>query len=424
MKSNNKIHRNGRPVQQFFQLASCAIASLISFGIVQPATAAETVFLRYYSESISVPLSDLETFAASGETSDALGEFLAEIPIEATRFQELLNRQISDLGKLLGPNDLRFLAIQYSKMVGDPLGRPITEPIVETLQESFADDRRLTILEFLQNYDGDQVRVDLPMLDRESEGFDRFVRRIEPILELATVLLPEIVCECELEVENVSDSAQFCQEQLLASASLVSLSSMGNHGTIKGASDPSQDLTAQRRIEMPDIPGAEKVTIEYGILTIDFRVDDLTTFAETGEYPRIWNTYFGLANISPEAFRAALVKEIAVDPIELNQHLNSLLGEYVLFQISRVIHGQAQNSNIQVLRSSLMRSAISEERLTFLEFLQNFPLPVVIIEGLNLKRFSRNIGQQGLVGTTTTGLEDMLLELQSEAADEICDCPE
>jgi len=422
MKSNNKISWNGRPLRQFFQLASCAIASLMSFGIIQPATASETVFLRYYSQSISVPLSDLEAFAASGETTNTLGEFLEEIPLEGTRFQELLNRQISDLGKLLGPNDLRFLAIQYSKMVGDPLGRPITEPIVEALQESFADDRHLTILEFLQNYDGDQVRVDLPMLDRESESFDRFVRRIEPILELATVLLPEIVCECE--VENVSDSAQFCQKQLLASTSLLSLNSVSNDRTTDLEGDSIHNLTAQSRVKLPDIPGAEKVTVKYGILTIDFRVDDLTTFAETGEYPRIWNTYFNFANISPEAFRAALVKEIAVDPIELNQHLNSLLGEYVLFQISRVIHGQAQNSNIQVLRSSLMRSALSEERLTFLEFLQNFPLPVVIIEGLNLKRFSNNVSQQGLVGTTTTGLEDMLLELQSEAANKICDCPE
>jgi len=415
MKSENQVSTSEKPLWRFWLLAIWAIGSLSGLGIVLPVVAAETVILRHQSQSVSVPLNELKTFAESGESTESLAIFLEQIPLESNRIRELMNREISDAGKRLGPNDLQFLAIQYNKLVGDPLGRPITQPLVEALEETFADDRRITTLELLEKYDRDAVRVDLPRLDRSVREFERFVERIEPILEVTALLLPELVCECELEQANVQEQVERCQAQLVASTSILPLTPA-----------PSGDsrAIAQRLITLPPIDGAEKVTFQYGLITINFGVDDLTTFAETGEYPSAWNSYFGIANVSPESFRALLVKDIPVDPIELHTRLNSLLGEYLLFQVSRVIHGKAGNSNIQVLRSSLMRSALSNNQLTFLEFLQNFPLSVVVIEGLNLKRFSRNLGQQGAVGAVTTGVEDMLLELQSEAADEICNCPE
>ncbi|WP_041596277.1 alpha/beta hydrolase [Halothece sp. PCC 7418] len=411
MESENQVSTSGKPFQRFWLLAICAIGSLSGLGIVLPVVAAETVILRHQSQRVAIPLNELKTFAESGESSESLAIFLEQIPLESSRIRELMNREISDTGRLLGPNDLQFLAIQYNKLIGDPLGRPIIEPLVEALEKTFADDRRITTLELLETYDRDEVRVDLPRLDRSVTEYERFVERIEPILAVTELLLHELVCECELQGGNFQEQEMGYPPQLVASIIPVT-----------PASDSSP--MAQRLITLPPIDGAEKVTFQYGVITVNFRVDDLTTFAETGEYPSVWNTYFGIANVSPENFRALLLKEISVDPIALHKRLNSLLGEYLLFQVSRVVHGKAGNSNIQVLRSSLMRSALSNNQLTFLEFLQNFPLSVVVIEGLNLKRFARNVGQQGVVGTVTTGVDDLLLELQSEAADEICDCPE
>ena len=407
MKLKNQGSTNS--LWRFWSLAIWVIGSLSSLGIVLPVVAADTVILRYRSQLVSIPLRELEAFAESGERSESLGRFLEQIPLESSRIQGLMNREISDAGKRLGPNDLQFLAIQYNKLVGDPLGRPMTEPLVAALEAAFADDRRFTILELLDEYDKDEVRVDLLNLDRSVTEFERFVERIEPILEVTALLLHELVCECELPGGDVPEQGKSDSPQLVASLLPVT---------------PVSDASATAQITLPPLDGAEKVSFQYGLITVNFAVDDLTTFAETGEYPSVWNTYFGIANVSPDSFRALLLKEIAVDPMELHKRLNSLLGEYLLFQVSRVVHGKAGNSNIQVLRSSLMRSALSNNQLTFLEFLQNFPLSVVVIEGLNLKRFARNVGQQGVVGTVTTGVEDMLLELQAEAADEVCDCPE
>lgn len=422
MESNNQISSNRRPLPRFLRLASYLIVSLSSLGIVLPVVAAETVILRYQRQSISVPLQELEAFVVSGETTESLKGFLVQIPLETTRIQELMNREISDTGKRLGPNDLQFLAIQYNKVVGDPLGRPLTDPLVAALEETFADDRRVSLLELLEKYDADEVRVDLPRLDRSVQEFERFVERMEPVLEITNRLLPELVCECELQNNNQLDRSKINENPLVASTSIFQSPSVRSTDYKGITAGTDLRAIAPRRIQLPPIPGAEKITFRYGPLTVDIRVDDLNTFAETGEYPAVWNTYFGMANVSPEEFRALLGKELPVDGIELHQHLNSILGEYLLYQVSRIVHGDAENANIQVLRSSLMRSALDNERLTFLEFLQNFPLPVVFIEGLNLQRFSRNISEQRFVGTVTSGVDDMLLELQAEAADEVCEC--
>jgi hypothetical protein len=245
---------------------------------------------------------------------------------------------------------------------------------------------------------------------------------MEPVLEITNRLLPELVCECELQNNNQLDRSKINENPLVASTSIFQSPSVRSTDYKGITAGTDLRAIAPRRIQLPPIPGAEKITFRYGPLTVDIRVDDLNTFAETGEYPAVWNTYFGMANVSPEEFRALLGKELPVDGIELHQHLNSILGEYLLYQVSRIVHGDAENANIQVLRSSLMRSALDNERLTFLEFLQNFPLPVVFIEGLNLQRFSRNISEQRFVGTVTSGVDDMLLELQAEAADEVCEC--
>lgn len=388
-----------------------AIAGSLALAWTLPVAAAETIILRDRDQSISLSVEELQTFVESGETSPQLQEFIEQVPQDPTRIRELMNSEIPDTGKLLGANDLEFMALQLNKVVGEPLGRPITEPLVETLTESFADDRAISILEIIEEYDGDEVKVELARLDRVNQDLTLFVSRIEPILEVITVLLPELVCECELAPTAVKSEAIACPFRSMAKAEVpLILVASGDLETIA------------QRSSLPEIPGAQRVSFRYGLFSLDFQVDELTTFAETGEYPAAWNTYFNLANIDPENLRGALTREFPVDAISLNDRLNSILGEYLLFQVSRVIHGEASGADIQVLRSALVRSALSEGRLTFLEFLQNFPLPLVVVEGLNLTRFSRNVNQEGVVRTATFGLENMLLELQSEVADDICNC--
>ena len=106
----------------------------------------------------------------------------------------------------------------------------------------------------------------------------------------------------------------------------------------------------------------------------------------------------------------------------LDDILNNLIGEYILFQVGQVIHTPSKQANIQALRSALILSAMDDDKISILEFLQNYPTRRVMIEGLNLVRTAKNFKEKGIVKTSTARLEDILVELQEFGAENDCNC--
>ncbi|NJO80088.1 MAG: alpha/beta hydrolase [Cyanobacteria bacterium RM1_2_2] len=145
---------------------------------------------------------------------------------------------------------------------------------------------------------------------------------------------------------------------------------------------------------------------------------------KTGKLSRGWRFYLNLVNIDREDLRQALSQEVTVDGLFLDQKLNSLLGEFLLFEVGQVIQPPSGGARIQALRSTLVLSALRDNRFSVLELLQNYPTQEIQVNGLRLARLGRTVSRlraRGLTGIASS-VEDWLVQVQSSAAESVCDC--
>jgi len=485
MTLNSVFSRNPLPsLFKATGLALAFASSALFLGHTAFARSRDMVLLQHNQSSVEVPLSDLQALAETGELSDELEEYFSTIPVSPEETQIILSEVIFDGGIPISSNSVEFLTIQLSRSIGDTLRRERRDDMFDALSEAFADDRQISIMEIVENYPDSTTRVSLNRLARLQTDLTLFVERIEPVLAVVEELLPELVCDCLLEGETVPVTELFTDTQLLATTTLLnsgvksgnpndkvcdgvtladkraeynraiaqlksisttltasssSVSSAKSNLTspVESVNNPlpnqSQILLAQSEPQ-PLIPLntttrsrvpasiVEDIIIAFGPLRPSFSVAAMEEFIETGVVPNGWRFYFSVAGINAEEFRTALTKEVAVDVAFVGGLLNNTLGEYLLFQVGTIIRTPSRDSNIQALRAAIILSSVDDGKISLFEFIKNYPASQVVVEGVNLARFGSNLSRQGVVGTATSGLEDMLLELQADVADDVCNC--
>ncbi|MEB3211816.1 MAG: alpha/beta hydrolase [Leptolyngbyaceae bacterium] len=476
---------SARPPATLLKLAGLALSlagSIVLLGQTVLARSRDRVLLQYHQTTIEVPLSDLQTLAATGATSPALAEYFQSIDLTPEETQRILSQVVFDEGIPISSNSVEFLTIQTSRSIGDVLRRERREDMLTALRESFADDRQISIIEIIENYPDSITRVNLGRLDRLQSDLELFVERIEPILSVVELLLPELVCDCLLEEDTLpeasySDDVQrvgiapplypepkaapnqqltnnaektcngttLAEKRAIYEGAIAQLTTIMNEGSrtsspmaqtisflteddslspdavAQMAPAPLIPLSLEGRSRIPD-PVIEDVTIAFGPFRPSFSVAALEEFIETGNLPNGWRFYLSVAGLSSEEFRTALTEEVDVDFAFMDGLLNNILGEYVLYQVGTVIHTPSGDANIQALRSALILASIDDGKVSLFEFIQRYPASQIIVEGLNLARLGNNLRRRGVVRTTTARLEDLLLELQAGVADSVCNC--
>lgn len=457
------------------------VGTMMLWGLPATARRNKAVTLQYDHATTTVPLREVREWTESGELSADLQQYFGSISIDPDTARDILNTEIYDGGIPLGRSNIQFLAIQIARKMGDPLRRERRNDMEDTLRVSFANDRKITILEIIENYPDSTVRVDLKQLNRLRTDIKDFVERIGPVLNVAEQLLPDLVCDCEFDDNR---TATLTQPTLPPSPVLLtepisaasSSSTNSNDGLKRDCQSAKRDQARERYqaaiaqlktfveydtpIDTPDYlaqheaivpinaapianpviaqesltplastqssrlpsPIAENVIIVVGPIRPSFAIQDLDRFVETGTVPNGWRFFFSVAGTNAEEFRTALTAEVDVDVLFMDRLLNGILGEYLLFRVGQVIHTPSEDANIQALRSALIFSAVDDGKVSLLEFLRNYPSTNIMVQALNLARFGRDIQSQGLVASQTAGLEDMLLELQAGVAENVCDC--
>lgn len=417
-----------------FRWRRVGLSLLLGFGmalvIISRATAATTVLLQYGDLKLSVPLAELQSFAQQGEPSAELQEFFQKTQEDPKQVRQWLTTSISPgLGAVL-PEE--FVLYQINKTLGDPLGREDFPSLKTALAQAYDGDRAFSVLEVLEQYPKSEVRLTLSSLQRVYADVSLIVTRIEPVLAVAKQLLPELVCDCAITAEAIPD------KKFAVPASLSEPADQRDNKTIAYtqaqtaikslfAFEAIEDTaTTQQLVAINNAPAyADKNLIfAFGPIRPSISVGELTQFVETGALSRGWRFYLNLANIDRENFRQALSREIAVDGKFLDQQLNSLLGEFLLYEVGQIIQPPTGGAKIQALRSSLVLSALRDHRFSVLELLQNYPTRQIQINGLRLARLGRSASRlraQGLAGVASS-VEDWLLQVQASAAESICDC--
>lgn len=436
------------PIASVVSLISATIASacrrwglyvLLSIGICglvlgSQVQAAGTVVLQFRDRTLPVPLAELQAFAADEDGSAEIQEFIQANGQNPAAINRWLTTPIIPPQRLLSTTR-DFALTQVNKVVGDPLGRGSIDPLRRAFQAALRNDSQVSVLELVERYPAASVRLELSRMERVYGDVDQVLTRIAPVLEVTQTFLPELFCDCNSEAAATSTSQSSAkpalpsptQVQVQARKTVAPLLSEREGAIAPAFPAPAAPEPAYMALEPSDSPALENrnLVIQFGILGRSIPLQNLTRFAETGELSSGWRTNFNLVGADPAAVRTALTQEVSVDVLFLDRTLNTLLGEYLLFQVGQVVQTQANTANIQALRSALVLAAADDDRLSLLEVLQRYPTPNVIIDARELARLGRrasNFQPRDAMRSLGITLEDWLLELQAAAIEDLCTC--
>ncbi|MEM9118095.1 MAG: alpha/beta hydrolase [Cyanobacteria bacterium P01_F01_bin.56] len=132
---------------------------------------------------------------------------------------------------------------------------------------------------------------------------------------------------------------------------------------------------------MSEAIAAEKVVLTYGPISMQVPITELEELAETGAPSGQLQELLALSNQEPEAVRTTLTDPVPVNLTVLDLALNSLPGEWVLDQMSEIIHPPSGTGSRQALRSALVNAASDDNEITLLEVMQAYPTPELMVRG-------------------------------------------
>lgn len=382
------------------------------------AQAAQVVLLQSRDLRLAVPLAELQTFAAGGTPSPALQRFWQQTEQDPAQVKQWLTTAIAPprAARLIAPE---FLLLQLNKTVGDPLGRENLAPLRTALRRSLKRDNAFSLLEVMQNYPAGQVRLEVSRLEHVYRDVNLLVTRIEPILQATKDLLPELLCDCEGNLQPRGEDSK-----AIAHTPYHSLLS-GETAVLPKSAASTADamLLAQLPSTAPELAN-KALQFQFGPFARNIPLPALTNFAETGALSRGWRSLFRIARVDPELVRTGLNEQVSVNQRTLDRLLNNLLGEYLLFQIGQIVHTPSSVANLQAMRSALVLAA-ADGQISVLEIIQQYPTRQLVVNGLQIARLGQSFSRfqsAGGVRRTVVDLEEWLLQLQASQAKLVCNC--
>ncbi|WP_193197806.1 alpha/beta hydrolase [Nostoc sp. MG11] len=136
---------------------------------------------------------------------------------------------------------------------------------------------------------------------------------------------------------------------------------------------------------------AERMVLKYGIFRESLSVEELSTFAQTGELSRSLRVNLALARQNPRAIRQYLTQPVKVNPVFVDRVLNSPVGNVILDQISEVIHTPSRRADRQAIRAALVLSASQDGQVSLIEIIENYPTTEVEADGDRLESAYRQL---------------------------------
>jgi hypothetical protein len=157
----------------------------------------------------------------------------------------------------------------------------------------------------------------------------------------------------------------------------------------------------------------QKVTLTYGPQQISIPIEELETFAETGEASKVIR--FITVFVDRELFRTALTQKIpAPNPLFLNDAMDFLVGELFLFEIGQVIHTPSRKNVIEALRASIGLSVLDDREISLLEVIEKYPAQELFIDAKQLSKASQ------YVTFLVSGAEQGIMFMRETLGDLIC----
>ena len=169
---------------------------------------------------------------------------------------------------------------------------------------------------------------------------------------------------------------------------------------------------------LPTTPAiaADRLVVTFGPLGRSIPVADFRALADTGETTRQIRWYLNVADLDAETFRQILTREVNIDQQLIDRVTYSLPGEFLLHEIGNTIHTKSRRANIQALRAAFLLSTSGDDKISLIEFLEQYPTQELYVDGVSLLNFVQDVDR------IRDRLEPVVAAVESFLEGLVCDC--
>lgn len=161
---------------------------------------------------------------------------------------------------------------------------------------------------------------------------------------------------------------------------------------------------------------ADQLVVTFGFLGRSIPIEDLRVLAETGEVTEELRWYVNIANVEPEVLQQVLSQEFTISQRLIDRVTYALPGEFLLSQVGNTIHTRSRRADIQALRAALLLSTSGDNRISLIEFLEQYPTQQVYLDSRSLLAFLGDVNRiRGEIQPVVTAIEGFLETL-------VCNC--
>ena len=137
---------------------------------------------------------------------------------------------------------------------------------------------------------------------------------------------------------------------------------------------------------------SEKVIFKYSGATQSVSLEELQTFADTGETSPSLEFLLNFGKQNPFIIRWVLNQQFPANTKLIYDLLNTAPGEFALSQTSVVLSAKSEKANVKALRGALIKSAGDDNLISLIELLENYPTKEVYVDGKILSQVQRDLG--------------------------------
>jgi hypothetical protein len=165
------------------------------------APAAEEIILRFETTEVTIPVNEITVFVQKGTVdSTDLQSFFQRYPRVQQVVRDVLGKEIN-ISRTFGERFFQtttgeFVLTQLDKLINTPVAGAGLESLRTALLTSYQTDNRFSLLEVINNYPGQTIRLDVSLVERVYNDVSAFVERIQPALEVVRGVLQDFICEC------------------------------------------------------------------------------------------------------------------------------------------------------------------------------------------------------------------------------------
>ena len=154
---------------------------------------------------------------------------------------------------------------------------------------------------------------------------------------------------------------------------------------------------------------SEKVIFKYSGATQSVSLEELQTFAKTGETSSALEFLLNFGKQNPFIIRWVLNQQFPANTKLIYDLLNTAPGEFALSQTSTVLSAKSERANVKALRGALIKSASDDNLISLIELLENYPTKEVYVDGKVLSQVQRDLA--GFINETNKIYQDTFKSL-------------